>query len=402
MKKYVIGFISGLIVSACTVSYAANELQTYLFPVHVYLNGENKRMEADYEALTYNGRAYLPARFIVELMGGSIYYSQEQSRLSIVDEKLADRDDLHSMSVIIMEYAKNGELQKASSVIDSYQGEELDRLFLNVTKYVFKYAEEPHMDDLIRLFLEKKVNLEIRNKENGYTPLLVLANQTPSLMPLLIEANANVNATDNNGFTPLNAAASRGMTDLVQQLLAKGADPNGGGRLTPLHNAVFPMFANYREETYQTVKLLLDAKADVNRIDEEGRTPIIAASQLPEIAKPIIELLLERGADPTVKDNTKRNALHHCAKGGDAELIGRLLKAGTPIDEQDGDGNTALSYAVESNNHLIESNAEIIKLLLAKGANPRLPDKSGATPIDKARLLENESIRSEMLTLLQQ
>ena len=44
---------------------------------------------------------------------------------------------------------------------------------------------------------------------------------------LLVEAGADVNARQHGGYTPLHSAAQRGAIDLIDLLLAAGADTDG-------------------------------------------------------------------------------------------------------------------------------------------------------------------------------
>lgn len=69
----------------------------------------------------------------------------------------------------------------------------------------------------------------------------------PRLIPLfLLERGANPNATDRDGWTPLNVAAGWGYTEIVKLLLQHGADANAkaGGDWSPLHTAVHEGYAN--------------------------------------------------------------------------------------------------------------------------------------------------------------
>ena len=67
----------------------------------------------------------------------------------------------------------------------------------------------------------------------------------PEAVQPLLKYGADVTAADSRGITPLHLAAGLGSDDLVQQLIAAGADvnaqdhvrENGGGQETPLHRA---------------------------------------------------------------------------------------------------------------------------------------------------------------------
>ncbi|SFL59437.1 Ankyrin repeat-containing protein [Paenibacillus sp. 1_12] len=408
MKKYMLGLVSGIMFSICTAAIASDEVQAILFPDRIVVNGEVKPLEQDYSVLNYNGHLYLPALFVVELMGGRVFYDEAKKRLSIVDDRLSNRQDMLAMSKVLMESAKQGDLKKAGEIIDTYTREDRDRLFLSLTKYLFLYAGEPNMNELLQLFIAKGTNLEVRDEASSHTPLLILASQTPQYIHLLIKAGADVNAEDKNGITPLMTVAGRGMPEIVQDLLVHGANPKAKSHygFTPLRAAVLPMFTNYRQETVDITKLLLAANADVNAIDDEGNSPLLVASVYASISKPVMLLLLEGGADVKTTDKNLRTALHYCVRGGDADLISKLIEHGVPVDSKDVEGNTPLYYAVsEMNNATNESEEEIlqiIRLLIRTGANPKASNMLGISPVNQAVTLEDPDKKVKILKVLQE
>ena len=83
---------------------------------------------------------------------------------------------------------------------------------------------------------------------------------------LLIDKGANVNARDDTATTPLHNAAIGGHNEIVELLIAKGADVNSkglGGVNTPLHNAIM-------KRHKEIVELLIANGADVNALNEYG------------------------------------------------------------------------------------------------------------------------------------
>ena len=88
----------------------------------------------------------------------------------------------------------------------------------------------------------------------------------PAVVKILIEAGADVNVIDAGG-TALSNAAYRGYTVIVAMLLKAGADVN----LTyPLHASL----ASPIEGNETCVLMLIQAGADIDKLDDQGRTPM--------------------------------------------------------------------------------------------------------------------------------
>ena len=94
----------------------------------------------------------------------------------------------------------------------------------------------------------------------------------------------------------------------------------------------------------------------------------------------LLELALAAGADPHARDSYDGTGLIRAAHRGHARVIGRLLQAGVDVDHVNRLGWTALLEAVilgdGSPRHV-----ETVRQLLDGGADPRLADRDGVTPL---------------------
>jgi len=121
----------------------------------------------------------------------------------------------------------------------------------------------------------------------------------PSL-DLLLSHGATTKVSDWLGNSPLAIAAEWHYLDVVRMLLKHGADPDFGGdtRLTPLMRAV--LFDDNPQSNRPVIEALLDAGASVNAQNEQGVTALIYA--VSNGKQGAVRLLLERGADPNMRD----------------------------------------------------------------------------------------------------
>ena len=118
-----------------------------------------------------------------------------------------------------------------------------------------------------KAFLESNPNLDLDQRDNEGNNALITAYKMghTEMVQLLLANGANINAQDKNGWTILMMAAYKGHTKIVRSLLANGANINAQNKdqWTAL------MIAAYKGHT-ETVQLLLErgAKTDTQNKDQ--------------------------------------------------------------------------------------------------------------------------------------
>jgi ankyrin repeat protein len=130
----------------------------------------------------------------------------------------------------------------------------------------------------------------------GETPLMLAARtDRAGAVKVLLSAGAKVNAKETwNGQTALMWAAAAGNGPIVQVLIENGADihARSNGGTTPLLFAV-------RRGDAGTVRALVAAGADVKEKRPDGATPLLVA--VINGHADLVDLLLDKGADPNVE-----------------------------------------------------------------------------------------------------
>ena len=99
-------------------------------------------------------------------------------------------------------------------------------------------------------------------------------------------------------------------------------------------------------------------------------------------------LLIERGADLNAisRNDAEHDALHAAIGGRHTSTVTLLLERGADIDAMESHGYTPLHLAA------VMGNEEIVRILLDRGANPKLPADDHRTAGDLAYLAEHDAL----------
>ena len=206
--------------------------------------------------------------------------------------------------------------------------------------------------------------------------------QNEELVKCLIDNNADLNAKDIHGETPLFLAVSYEYENIVQVLLENGADPNfSNNKLkTPIFYA----------KSENTIKILTDHRANIHHKDEHGVTPIIRASVLYKTQYSsinIIKALIKNGADINTQPTVHNTLIHKAVQNCDTELLQFLISNGADTNILNYNHRTPLFLAIE------KEFAEGIKLLIDNGTNINFKAGLGNTPLHFAARTNSRSIR---------
>src|SRR5262245_7529464 len=253
--------------------------------------------------------------------------------------------------------------------------------------------------ETVQLLLRSGANAKTANRY-GVTPLsLAATNGNADMIETLIKSGADPNAALPEGETVLMTAARTGNADAVKALIAHGANVNAkekwqeqsalmfaasennaaavkalveAGADMNVHSKVWN-FPEYRYETNgmavfqlprggwtalmfaarqnatEAAAALADLKADLNAMDPDGTSALQLA--ILNVHYDLATMLLSKGADPNVADNSGMTALY--------AAVDMRSPAGMMTRP-----NPKLSAEIDA--------SEMVKILLLRGANPNL------------------------------
>lgn len=198
----------------------------------------------------------------------------------------------------------------------------------------------------------------------------------------LLHQGVNPNAKDDCDDSAMAFAARSGRPEIVKELIAYKADVNSTdgafSRKPPLLWALDWSEEGEEDKTYEVVKLLLNAGANVNPKGESYDPPLTVA-----VAKEmnrVVELLIAAGADINAQDDAERTAYSYAAEMGNRKLKSILLAAGADprigVAEYKREfGNSAFIQAAAA------GRTDIAEALLVEGIDVNISNQSEVTAL---------------------
>lgn len=177
------------------------------------------------------------------------------------------------------------------------------------------------------------------------------------------------------------AAIKRDDASAVQQLLARGFDPN---TIDPQGQT--GLYVALSEPSLKSAQALLAApKTNVNALNAKDESALMIAALKGQLE--IAASLVKRDADV---NKTGWAPLHYAATGGHLPILTLLLDNHAYIDAESPNGSTPLMMAA------MYGTPQAVKLLVEAGADPLLKNQQGLTAIDFAQ----RASRTEAVDLL--
>ena len=261
-------------------------------------------------------------------------------------------------AILLTEFFKavgNGELEKLRNILQEV--DEINAQANSATKKANKKSPTNSSDRGFNQPVIRMTKFELLNAgmtdADGLTALSIAAGRKHKELTEYLASlpEVDVNKPSESGITPLLMVAEVGWTDVMRQLLMRGA-----------HVDAAP-----KGRTAEEAKIA-------------GSTPLIGATKYnnPEAVK----LLLEHGANPNHQNQSGISALMLASEQGFFECVRNLCEGGADV-ELAPSGKTALSMNLSGQTPLFcaakEGHVEIVKYLLDRNANPNATNHYGVS-----------------------
>mmetsp|Transcript_116735 Transcript_116735/g.341765 ORF Transcript_116735/g.341765 Transcript_116735/m.341765 type:complete len:478 (-) Transcript_116735:47-1480(-) len=154
-----------------------------------------------------------------------------------------------------------------------------------------------------------------------------------------------------------------------------------------------PLLGAAEEGHIEAMRLLLNAKANVNFADNSGFHALYLAAGAPETSEKAVNFLLANGAEPNRANSSGYTALHNACGSGELGGVTALLEAKADLNLKSKGGAAPVHVAV------INSQPEVLDVLKKFKANLDMPAFGGNTPVHEAVMKNDADMIKKLLDL---
>ena len=270
----------------------------------------------------------------------------------LISKNCGKNDDDGSFDEVL-----HGNIEELDDAI-KYDITSVDNFWCSIGYSLLEKAAEAGLVNIVKVIQKYTDKSIIKALNRPYNPLLFACiNMHTEVVKLLLEHGANPDLLGIDGneefMTCLQFACKEEALDMLELLLLYGADPNfhfypecpplveaceysrmGVVKILLEHGADanlsvrgfrMSLFCACENGHLDIASLLLEYGADINCVDNLCETPLIVAVRYRRLDKDLVQLLLERGADPTIADSDGLTALDYA--DGDSEIAQMMINA---------------------------------------------------------------------------
>lgn len=310
----------------------------------------------------------------------------------------------------IVKAAQAGARAKVQKLLAN--GEDIEACHLPTKRTALAVACHCGNIEVVAFLINRGAKLNPRDVDLS-TPLHLAASQGHlQTVDLLLQTPLKTEARDSSKRTPLWVAAEGGHTDVVELLLKHGArtKTRADDQLTPLHAAAkgghegtveLLLCSNSHIESRDVhfmtalhyacdnghllvVDLLIRKGAYIESVGKDSKLPLIFAAASGRLD--VVELLVRKRASLENTDDKDRNAMHWAAMNGHVKVVEFLSEQGLSVHNPDADGLTPIHLAV------IGSQLGTTDVFLKKAAKVDARCRAGRTPLHYACERDNAEI----------
>lgn len=223
-------------------------------------------------------------------------------------------------------------------------------------------------------------DINIKNKK-GWTPLMIVCRKSLPITKMLLEHNADIHSSEENGFNVLHLVSHSydGDLSIIDLFIEYGLDIN----LKTVCGYV-PLICACQNVgntvSIEMIEKLINMNADVNVKCINDYTPLTytALFSTRTITIDVMKLLLKNGANINYIDKYGFDILMNCCNYINKfnipyEIFEFIIKNGANVNNVSNKDNSALHFLIANKTH----NLEIVELILMNGLDPNIQNING-------------------------